>query len=64
MKTIDLTLSGSDEPITILVHNIKTIKDQEYNYGENYTIITFLDDKNINIKENIDVVKRMINNLK
>jgi len=62
MKTIDLTLSGSNEPITILVHNIKAVKDQEYNYGDNYTIITFLDDENINVSENIEVVKKLINN--
>lgn len=56
-----MTLTGNNEPITILVQNIKTVKDQVYNYGENFTIITFLDDKTINVVENIEIVKKLIN---
>ncbi|CAM1353702.1 hypothetical protein [Tenacibaculum halocynthiae] len=61
MKTIDLTLTGSNEPITVIVQNIKTVKDQKYNYGDNYTIIEFIGGDPINVVENIEIVKKLIN---
>ncbi len=61
MKTIDLTLTGSNEPITVIVQNIKTVKNQKYNYGDNYTIIEFIGGEPINVVENIEIVKKLIN---
>lgn len=63
MKTIDLTLIKSNETITVIVRNIKTLKDQKHKYGANFTIITLIDNDIISVTENIDYIKNLINNL-
>ena len=63
MRTIDLTLTNSNERITIIADKIKTIKDEKYNYGENFTIITFIDNDSISVNENINAVKKLLGNI-
>ena len=63
MKFIELTETEKSEVITVAVENIKTLKDQIYNYGNNYTLITFIDDNTLKVKEKISFRKEMINQL-
>ncbi len=60
MKIIDLTEHGTAIKKSIVADKIKTLERIDYNSGESATIICFVDETEIHVKETVEIIKSLL----